>query len=176
MNDRYVTKQRHPGYHLLGMVVAVIMAWFLVQTVNGGYWTSEPWPGGRLAQDLREERPWLEAGINELIRWYSLPLGVVIFCSLYGAMATGLEMRSPLKYLIIPLFLYTSPAVMLVFFIPFVFLGGIVSVVLVLMAALRRRKRTTDSFRYALFVCGHHLMTIIIGYAYGVAWFDVFGD
>ena len=176
MSGEQLTKQQRFRHHLIGMAVAAVLAFVLVLAINGGYWTSEPWPGGIPAKELLEERSGLKSGIENLIRIYSIPIGLQIFFSIYGAISADLEIRTALKYIIIPLFLYTVPAVIIVFFIPFLFLGGILSMILALFTGLRRKKRSKNSLKFSLLVCVHHIFSIIIAYSYGNAWFSIFGD
>jgi hypothetical protein len=90
VNDMYTMKRPYRTSHLRGIAIAAILAVVLVLVINSSYWATEPWPGGTPAHELQDERPWLKAGINELIRVYSLPVGLVIFFRSMGLLQQAL--------------------------------------------------------------------------------------
>jgi hypothetical protein len=104
--------------HALMLLTACGLSFFLVYWINKSYWDTKTYPEGRTALEMRHEFEWIEPMIDNLVKQYSLPLGVAFALALYGTMAAFLELGAGKKSIILAgSFLFTFPLLGLSWFL-----------------------------------------------------------
>ena len=105
--------------HSLIILTACVASFFLVNLINESYWdTRVNWSEGRTALEMMRQFDWVEPCIQDLIKWYSLPLGAAFALALYGATATFFELGAGKKSILLAgCFLFTFPLSYLAWFL-----------------------------------------------------------
>jgi hypothetical protein len=159
--------------HASAAILVLLLALYLVHWINAEYWNDEPFPGGRTAREAMSDCPWLETGIARLVRTYTVPLGLMLFISMYGALAAMLEMKGPARPFIVLTFICgflgcILPPALLLFPI-----GILIGTVFLIGAMLRKNKKVLWFSAAAIVSSLYYAGTTL---SYWRAWFDVFGD
>ena len=159
--------------HLLVILLSVVIATLSVYFINLAYWSVEPWPGGRTARQVVVDCPWLSSGIHDLVRIWSVPLGVVAFLALYGATASILEIPGKSRYYLAVVFVYPIFGFLFAILLIPLFVSVVGAAVLVAHASLTRSKRELWFSTVAL---AHNLIFAMVSWMHLGDLFGVFGD
>lgn len=162
--------------HVACAVLSLAIATLIIYWGSKGYWYATAGLSGQPAWKMLEEYPWLKSNIIGLIRIWSLPLGIGLFLSLYGASISMLELNAPRKYVVSCTYLYPIPMFFInLFVISLIPLAiGFVAVVAILTINMRGMKR---KYRiYAKVAIVHNLVFVFIACIYLIHFLVVFED
>ena len=151
------------------------MAWgyFTIENHEKYLWSSKPFPGFATAAESRNESPWLEPGIEQLVMRYR-PWLIALFAStIIGVLGSIFTTRWS-AYILLCIGFVLSP---LIAWTAWLMISLVVPTIIiaVLLVINLNHKRPRD-LMLTCYLTLHYIIFIVVGFFYFSDYWDIFGD